>query len=92
MPNERPRQFGGNSRFGAPAARSGHVQPSGFATMSASPSASRATQLGLGLGRGAVGLGKSRMKRHMYGFEMRVENVLRLIKVAGKYTETPSMA
>ncbi|KAH7398298.1 hypothetical protein BKA66DRAFT_437372 [Pyrenochaeta sp. MPI-SDFR-AT-0127] len=65
MVNERPRQFGGTSRFGT-APRPGYTRPAQSATLSASPAPSRATQLGLGLGKGGNGLGKGKgMKRHM---------------------------
>jgi hypothetical protein len=67
MVNERPRQFGGVSRFGGPI-RPGAAHPSSSATAAASPGQSRATQLGLGLGKGSGGLGKGKgqgLKRHM---------------------------
>ncbi|CAE7200480.1 hypothetical protein CFE70_008068 [Pyrenophora teres f. teres 0-1] len=68
MPNKRPKQFGGSSRYGASARP--HVRPQSSAT-SATPQASRASQMGLGLGKGAGGLEKGKglargsLKRHM---------------------------
>lgn len=67
MVNERPKQFGGVSRFGGPS-RPGFVRPpaSSSSTIAASPAQSRAQKLGLGLGKGSGGSGKEKsLKRHM---------------------------
>ncbi|RYO45417.1 hypothetical protein AA0113_g10440 [Alternaria arborescens] len=66
MVNERPRQFGGPSRY----ASAPWPQATGT-TVSVSPAASRAARLGLGLGKGAGGIGKGNglgkggLKRHI---------------------------
>ncbi|KAJ4322722.1 hypothetical protein N0V94_002240 [Neodidymelliopsis sp. IMI 364377] len=67
MVNERPKQFGGMPRYaGGP--RPGFTQSQPGASQNASPTASRANQLGLGLGKGSAGLGLGKgkgVKRHM---------------------------
>ncbi|RYN50815.1 hypothetical protein AA0114_g5871 [Alternaria tenuissima] len=78
MVNERPRQFGGPSRY----ASAPRPQATGT-TVSASPAASRAARLGLGLGKGAGGLGKGNglgkggLKRHM---KIRKDNIYGISK------------
>lgn len=69
MVNERPRQFGGVSRFTGPS-RPGVAHPpsSATASLSGTPNQSRAKALGLDLGKGSGGLGKGKgkgLKRHM---------------------------
>ena len=70
MVNERPKQFGGPSRYGAsvrPTQTPVRLQPSS----ASAPTASRASQMGLGLGKGAAGLGRGKglgrgtLKRHV---------------------------
>ncbi|KAL5118123.1 hypothetical protein ACEQ8H_003958 [Pleosporales sp. CAS-2024a] len=72
MVQERPRQFGGVSRFAGPS-QSRFVRPqpyasSATASAAATPAQNRAQTFGIGLGKGSGGLGRGKgkgLKRHM---------------------------
>ncbi|KAF2829423.1 histone-fold-containing protein [Ophiobolus disseminans] len=67
MVNERPKQFGGVNRFGAPVRPGFAARPQASgSTAAGSQAQGRAQKLGLGLGKGSGGLGNGKgLKRHM---------------------------